>query len=244
MNYKGLPEQLVARINPVDARAYALASGWQRQQAVNGKVAIYSNPASDLDQLLIPLDSAISDYAMRMAEVVANLAEKENRPAFEVLNDLLVPPSDVLRFRLDEPESQTGLIPLDQGIGLLVGARRALMAAACSIVQPQSFHPRLSRTEAEQLVRASLLGQSERGSYTAVIACRLDAGPGPRGAKALPLFEPQPRRAHPEPVSPSEVPFTRQVTSLLMRSVARIASVGSILTTTLPCCTPKGLIPP
>ena len=242
MSYKGLPEQLVARINPVDARAYALASGWQRRQTVNGKVAIYSHPSSDLDQLLIPLDSAISDYATRMAEVIANLAETENRPAFEVLNDLLVPPSDVLRFRLDEPESETGLIPLDQGIGLLVGARRALMAAACSIVQPKSFHPRLSRTEAEQVVRASLLGQSERGSYTAVIACRLDAGPVPRGAKPSALLEP-PSGPTPEPVSPSEVPFTRQVTSLLMHSV-RGSPRRSIPTITLPCCTATGLIPP
>lgn len=224
MSYKGLPEQLVARINPVDARVYAVASGWRRLSSVNGRVAVFSHPASDLDQLIIPLDSGIPDYARRMAEVVANLAERENRPAAEILDDLLLPPSDVLRFRLDEPQSQSGLLPLDQGIGLLAGARRALLASACSTIQPRTFHPRLSRTEAEQLVKASFLGQSERGSYTVVISCRLDAvGPGSHVPRPTPLFEALSEHP-PEPAPPSEIPFTRRVTSLLMRSVARLAS--------------------
>jgi len=234
MNYKGLPEQLVARINSVDARGYALASGWRRLPGVNGKVAVYNHPTSDLDQLIVPLDAGLSDYARRMAEVVSNLAEKEGRPASEILDDLLMPPSDVLRFRIDEPGSQAGFLPLDQGIDLLTGAKRALLSAACSVIQPQPFHPRLSRAEAEQLVRSSTLGQTERGSFTAVISCPLEAGPHaapppPPPPPPLPLFpkagepdiEPTPRQ---EADDLSRTPFTRQVTSLLMRSVARITS--------------------
>jgi hypothetical protein len=229
MNYKGLPDSLVARINPMDARGYAIASGWKRLAGVNGKVAVYNYPGSDLDQLIVPIDAGAPDYARRMAEVVANLAEKEGRPAREILNDLLIPPSDVLRFRLDEPATQSGLLPLDQGIDLLMGARKALLSAACSVVQPQPFHPRLSRTEAEQLVKSSVLGQTERGSFTAVISCPLEAGTESVVEKQTPLFPPQEvldfDPAPPiQPMDAVKVPFTRQVTSLLMRSVARITS--------------------
>ncbi len=164
----------------MDARGYAIASGWRRLPGINGKVAVYNHPSSDLDQLIVPLDAGLSDYGQRMAEVVANLAEKEGRPATEILDDLLLPPSDVLRFRIDEPGSRAGSLPLDQGIELLTGARKALLSAACSVIQPQPFHSRLSRAEAEQLVRSSTLGQTERGSFTAVISCPLEAGPGPR----------------------------------------------------------------
>lgn len=230
MSYKGLPEQLVARINSVDARGYAIASGWRRLPGINGKVAVYNHPSSDLDQLIVPLDAGLSDYGQRMAEVVANLAEKEGRPATEILDDLLLPPSDVLRFRIDEPGSRAGSLPLDQGIELLTGARKALLSAACSVIQPQPFHSRLSRAEAEQLVRSSTLGQTERGSFTAVISCPLEAGPGPRAVlpptPTFPTFgepdiEPTPRQ---EADDQSRTPFTRQVTSLLMRSVVRITS--------------------
>src|SRR5437879_13878233 len=103
MNDMGLPEHLAARINPKDARDYAAASGWRRMPNVNGKVAIYTRPGFDLDQLLIPLDPTLSDYARRMAEVILNLSETDGRPAAEILDDLLLPPSDVLRFRRADP---------------------------------------------------------------------------------------------------------------------------------------------
>lgn len=218
MNPDPLPEYLVARINPLDARAYAAASGWERVPHVNGKLALFRYPTSDLDQLLVPTDPTLADYARRMAEVVVCLAERQQRPAFEVLNDLLLPPADILRFRLEGPDTRSGDISLSQGISVLVGARQALLAAACSVVQPQSFHPRLSRTEAEQLLGTCRLAQTERGSFTTVVACPLPPEP------SLPLFDGHDEadlEARPGPGRPE--PFTRQVTSLLMRSVARIA---------------------
>ncbi len=81
MSYKGLPEPLVARIKPADARAYATATGWVRVPALNGKVAVFNRPGSDIDQLLIPLDPDLADYSNRMAEVVEGLAEYQKRPA-------------------------------------------------------------------------------------------------------------------------------------------------------------------
>jgi len=224
MNYQGLPQQLVARINSVDARGYAIASGWRRLPGVNGKVAVYTHPSSNLDQLIVPLDAGLADYPQRMAEVLANLAEKEGRPASQILDDLLLPPSDVLRFRIDEPGSRAGFLPLEQGIDLLTGARKAILAVACSVIQPQPFHPRLSRAEAEQLVRSSNLGQTERGSFTAVISCPLEVETAPRtSAPMFAIFEEQDIDV-PKTTDAAHAPFTRQVTSLLMLSIARITS--------------------
>ena len=157
-------------------------------------------------------------------------------PVPEVLNDLLMPPSDVLRFRIDEPETESGIVPFLQGIELLEGARKALLASACSVVQPQRFHPRLSRAEAEQLLQACRLGQTERGSFTAVIACPLDAvGGDPIQGKPMPLFEGRDSFQAMEPPPGPAVeagflpvltpePFTRQAVGLLMRSVAQIVA--------------------
>jgi hypothetical protein len=123
------------------------------------------------------------------------------------------------------------VLPLEQGLELLQGARKALLSAACSVIQPQSFHPRLSRTEAEQLLQACRLGQTERGSFTAVIACPLDAVGPPQTLrpKAMPLFERQEgANAGPGDGADAAVaapePFTRKTTGLLMRSIARIIS--------------------
>ena len=132
------------------------------------------------------------------------LAEKEGRPALEVLNDLLLPPADVLRFQESGPAAANGDVPLDHGIDMMVGARRQLLAAACSELRPQRDHPRMSLAEAEQFLQQCRLGQTERGSFIVTVACPLHAVPVPE-----PLVD--------------QTPFTRRVTSLLMRSLKRLS---------------------
>ena len=94
-------------------------------------------------------------------------------------------------------------MPLDHAIGMLVGARRQLLAAACSELRPERYHPRMSLAEAEQLLQQCRLGQTERSSFTVTLACPLHAVPEP-------------------PNLIDETPFTRRVTALLMRSLHRL----------------------
>ena len=123
----------------------------------------------------MPLDPARDDYIRSMADVIIRLAARANLTPQRMLEDLLDSGCDLFRFRLDEQESLRGSVPLSQGISLLTSAERALRSSACSVIQPQPFHPRLSRSEAEQLVRACRMGQTERGSFTLKVACPLYA---------------------------------------------------------------------
>lgn len=95
------------------------------------------------------------------------------------------------------------------GINLLAGARKALIAAACDVLNPQPFHPRLSRAEAEQFVNACRLGQTERGSFVASLICPLNL---PEEAPSL----------FPELYASPES-LTRRVTRHLMKALERIA---------------------
>jgi hypothetical protein len=92
-----LPDDLIARIDPADVRAYARARGWTPSPGGNADLAIYGHPSSDLAQLLVPLSRRLDDYDRRMAEVVARLAEKEARPALQILQALF-PPADFRRM--------------------------------------------------------------------------------------------------------------------------------------------------
>jgi hypothetical protein len=196
---------LLARLDPVQVKEYARATGWVREQRINnGRIAVFAHPQSDLDQIIVPLNRTSPDYSQAMGDVVAILAEKEQRSVQEVLNDLLLPPADVLRFNESGPAAASGDVPLDHGISLLVGARKQLLAAACSERRPQRYHPRLSLAEAEQLLQQCRLGQTERGSFTVTVACPLHAVTGTEN-----LFEP--------------MPFTRRVTAFLMRSLHRLS---------------------
>jgi hypothetical protein len=223
MSYPDLPEDLILQVSPLEVRRYAISEGWQRVDGVNGAIALYQHPESQLDQLIVPLDPATDDYGRTMADVIERLAVRSGLSPLEIIEDLLNAPCDLVRFRLDQPDSQRGSIPLTQGISLLGAAERALLSAACSVIQPQTFHPRLSRGEAEQLVKACRMGQTERGSFVLKIACPLDAVDPELGTAApMPLFEKIGEPDSETETSGNKEPFTRKVTRLLMGSLNRI----------------------
>jgi hypothetical protein len=197
---------LVAQLKPQQVRAYALAKGWKRAPNKRPEVAVFNSPNQGDEQLIIPVEESLTDYTKRLREVVDVLAAFESRPAVEVLGDLLTPEADVLRFRTRSASAARGILPLADGIRLLEGAKKSILAAACSVVHPVAHHPRMSHTEAQQLVSACQLGQTERGSYTVVVSCPLRA-----------VEQEQTLLAQSEP-------FTRQAVSLLIRSLDRVAN--------------------
>jgi hypothetical protein len=201
MSVRDLPSDLLQEVTPLELRSYAQATGWRRREAP-GRFVVFDDPGSDLDQVLVPLDPGAPGYELRVAEAVQVLAEKEGRPAVEVLHDLLLIDADVVRFRISSPEAATGSLPLEQGIHLLEGAKQALLSAACSVISPRHHHPRLARAEAEQLLTACRLGQTERGSFTVAISCPVRAV---------------------ESGDETATPFVRRTTSTLMGSAERIA---------------------
>src|SRR5436190_1821172 len=126
MNYRGLPIPLVQRVAYTEVQQYALAMGWQRVQGVKGDIAVYRRPESKRWEVIIPQDRTFSDYALRMAEAIAALSdfermENERRTAVQLLNDLLLPASDVLRFSLEGASVQDGTAPLGEALSLLAG---------------------------------------------------------------------------------------------------------------------------
>lgn len=214
MNYKGLPIQAVQRVAYTEAQQYALSKGWQRVPGVKGDIAVYRRPDSKKWEVVIPQDRGFSDYAPRMAEALAAFTdferlENDHRTARQVLNDLLLPTADVMRFSLEGSPAQDGTVPLGEAVNLITGAKKALIASACTVVQPQKFHPRMSRTEAEQFINACRLGQTEEGSFVTAFICPLNAVP----CDELPL----PLASHAPPDS-----FTRKVTQTLMRSLSQV----------------------
>jgi hypothetical protein len=214
MNYKGLPMTLVQRVPYTEVQQYALSKGWQRVPGVKGDIAVYRRPESRKREVIIPQDRGFSDYALRMAEAISAFTDFEqidndHRTPQQVLNDLLLPAADILRFSLEGTPAQDGTVSLNEAVNLIGGARKALMASACTVIHPQKFHPRMSRTETEQFINACRLGQTEQGSFVTTFICPLNALP----KEELPVSAPS---------DPSPKFFTREVTQTLMFSLQQI----------------------
>lgn len=206
---------LAALIRPEQALAYAKATGWVQAHTKRDGIAVLERPDQEqrFDQLIVPSDRMLDDFAARMADVVTRLSKYQDRPAVQVLNELLAPPSDVLRFRIDDPVAEDGTVPFEEGFELIKGVRRSLQAAACSVLAASKFHSRLSRHESDLLVQGARMGQTERGSFVALIILPLDA---------VPDDDDDPRQMSMFP-DDWKTPFVRKTTSHLMQAVAHIA---------------------
>ena len=207
-------ENLLRQLRPLDVQNYARGIGWQRVQGIKGDIAVYHRPDLEDDEIIVPQNPNYADYALRMSEAIAVLSKTEHRLPNEIVADLLLPPADVLRFREEGPATQDGGIGLQDGIRLLSGVRKTLLATACDIVQPQRFHPRLSLAEAVQFVDSCRLGQTERGSFTATFICPLDVVPG----VSISMNEQSALMPNPQPE-----PFTRRVTKTLMGALEQVS---------------------
>jgi hypothetical protein len=207
MAREALPIDAAQQVAPRALLGYAQGLGWQA--VPNGRrpeIAIYHRPDSRLHQVIIPTDPTLEDYGEAVADAVRRLAEFEKRPARKVLEHLLLPPADVLRFREVSPDAEAGNLPFDHAVRMVNGARRLLLSVAHSVLVPQAYHPRLSRSEAEEFVGRCRLGQTERGSFVLNVACPLEL------PLALPGLEVE--------------PFARRVTKLLMSSLEALAQVA------------------
>lgn len=195
----------VGLVDPTRLQEYARATGWRQEPRLGrGQTAVFEWPESREQQFAIPIDRGLQDYELLMAQSIAAIARHEERAAAEILAELLLPSSDILRFGESSPAAAAGDVPFEHGLALLNGAKKTLLAAACSVIRPVSFHPRMSLADAEQFLQQCRLGQTERGSFVLTVACPLDAVPSEPN-----LFDGR--------------PFTRQVTGLLMRSLHLLA---------------------
>jgi hypothetical protein len=192
------------QVSPRDLQGYVHSHGWRRVDKV-GHLMVYAWPDA-LDQVLVPTDTTRPDYAERVLDVVEKLSAFESRHAEPVLVDLLNYAADILRFRVISPRAERGTLPLSQAIDLLDGARRSLLSAAHSALQPRRYHPKLSRGEAVTLLDACQMGQTEHGSFVVTIACPLNAVDADQSG--LPHDD---RR-----------PFARRATSLLERALTEL----------------------
>jgi hypothetical protein len=206
MSREQLSPEIARLVTPRALTGYVQGLGWQ--PVPNGKrpeIAVFHRPDSRLHQLIVPTDTTLDDFGESVIEAVRTLAAFEKRPATEILSHLLLPPADLIRLRESGPNTETGSIPLNHAARLVRGARQALLAVAHSVLVPQVFHKRLSRTEAEDFVSQCRL-QTERGSFMLALACPLDLQAG--------LF------------APRREPFARRVTSLFMQSLQELAKAA------------------
>ena len=207
-----LPRDQMLALRPGDVKLYLTSQGWipQATNGSNRRLSLH-HPQHRGVELLLPMERTLGDFALRMGEVVVGLAQIEDRPVGQVLNDLSMPPGDVFRFGVAGSVAALGNVPLDEGLRTIEGGRKLLWASAHSTVQPQPLLPQRKLQQVEEFLRSCRLGQTERGSFITTILGRVP-----------PEIQPSLEFGSEGTLEGIE-PFARRVTTRLMESLGLVS---------------------
>jgi len=170
MNYKNMDEKLLKSVNPSNIDRYIKSLGWFVKFTGFNNSTIYEHVNFN-EQILVPYNIEFEDYAYRIGDAIKVISDFEKRNTLQILNDLVLPPSDILRFKVDGQNTYYGAIPLLEGIALFENGRKLLYATSLDYTKPSLFHAKLGDKEVSKFLESCMLGQSERGSYVASIIC-------------------------------------------------------------------------
>jgi hypothetical protein len=163
-------------IAPTDLRDLAKSLGWQQlQEAIVDSLYVLNNPMFPQRQLVFPLNTDAPDYDDAVEIVLHKIAEIQQKPLAYVISELNELKDDTLRFRVVDARNEDSYIPLSYAVSAINGAKEMFLSAACSVLKPQSFHPRLSRTEAQELVEKSRFRHTETGSFVLKVSTPVNA---------------------------------------------------------------------
>lgn len=199
MNTHTLPE-------PTTLRDFAKSLGWQLVEAgLEDKLFVLENPHFERRQLVFPMRGDAPDYGEATTRVLEKLGEMLCETPEVLQARALAVGDDVLRFRVFSDGADYSL-PLSFAGSLIGGAQQLLKAAACTVMRPRYHHPRLTLTEAQQLVEKSRFGHTEPGSFVMRVSCPVHAL-DVQGLLAL---------------DDDTQPFVRRVTLALRRGMAQL----------------------
>ncbi|MFN9644861.1 MAG: hypothetical protein ACK6BG_07030 [Cyanobacteriota bacterium] len=191
-------------ITPTGLRDYAKDRGWvQIKEAVKNRLYVMTNSLVASRQLVFPMDATAPDYFDAVMLMVEKLSAIEGRSQSAVIKSLLEVGDDGIAFRVSTLRQEGQSLPLAFAGSIMAGAQQLLLASACTVLKPQPHHPRLSRTEAQQLLETAKFRHTESGSFVLNISCPVQ---GLDIQTSILPFE-------------DEAPFVRRATLTLFRSV-------------------------
>lgn len=211
-------KQKAQQINFLALQQYLTGKAWQKQLSKKANKAFFRQfaGADVISEIALPLNRSFSDYDDAIVKAINLIAEYEQREPIQIINDLLLPPADQIRFRVNNARTKDGLISLSEGFMLFESAKKSLFATAHDIIKPEIYHKRLGLKDAQQFIDSCMMGQTERGSFIASIVCPIGNHSIEDNYQQLSLFD---------SLEDLTTSFTRQVTTKLMNSISTVKQV-------------------
>lgn len=152
-------------VSPGALSAYARDSGWAKAEEYGDHSDVYASEG--LPEVILPRHQRLGDYASVVRQLIGIFAQVADTDELALYRDLVTADRDVVRLRA--PESEDGSVAVTDGVTLIGAAKDMLLAAACSIGNPQPVYRPGAHREANDYLGRVRLGQTEQGSFVVTL---------------------------------------------------------------------------
>jgi hypothetical protein len=116
-------------------------------------------------EVLLPKSDRLRDYKTRVCEIIDVLELSEHRDRQQILNDLLLQPTDLIKIRIDSPDIIGGTIPIDEVVRLYEATSKIMKFVASATIEPRSVYRGGMFAEVREYLHKLRVGETEQGSY-------------------------------------------------------------------------------
>jgi len=163
-------------LSPSALRDFVKSLGWQSlPDGIVDRLYVLHHAAAPRRRIVIPMDQDAPDYAEACELALSKLADLQGMKLADLIQLAAISSDDSIYYRVTSSGAVDDGLPLSFAASLLLGAEQILLASACTVLRPQTHHPRLHRAEATQLASHARFGHTERGSFVVRVSCPVDA---------------------------------------------------------------------
>ncbi len=178
---------------------------WQQlPDLFDGKIKQFQSEKEE-EVVLVPLSKTFTDYYREVKETLDVIANIERKTIEELINKLLNPSQDILKWRIADEITSRGAIPFNSMTENIEHIKDLLASTILDITTPAKIHPRLNTKEVISQLSSYQFGQTEIGSYILNILC-------PLGYYQYSVFDP----------TQEELPLGRRVNMQILNGISKI----------------------
>ena len=160
-----LQEASFIAVSPAALGGYVRSLNWVKIRPYRDVSDVYVGEG--LPEIIVPRTQRVDDYAFVVGRLIEAFSKVVDTDPLTVFHDLVNADRDVIRVKV--PDADEDSLPVEQGIGLVSGARDLLLAAACSLEDRRPVYRVGSNQRANEYLRRVRLGHTEPGSFTVTL---------------------------------------------------------------------------
>ena len=149
-------------VSPAALSAYARTAGWTKVDTYGKHSDVFMGKG--LPEIILPRTAHLGDYARVVSMVIEIFAKVADVDELAIYRGLAIADRDAIRVRAVDGDD-SGSVAVSDGIDLMSGAHDMILAAACSLQEPQPLYRAGANREARAYLNRVRLGQTEQGSF-------------------------------------------------------------------------------